>query len=135
MAIKRRKKAIKVKKKSAIKQKSLVKKRRATKTKRVKKARVNKPAKKIITTKRPKRGNVIGIITHYFPKVRAAVVKLKTTLSVGETIKIKGHTTDFMQSVVSMQLDHVPINSAKPGQEIGLMVNSRVRQHDTVYKP
>jgi hypothetical protein len=66
--------------------------------------------------------------------VRAAVIKLKAPLSIGEVIKIKGHTTDFTQSVVSMQIDRVPINQAKKGDEIGLLVNSRVRQHDTVSK-
>jgi hypothetical protein len=33
-----------------------------------------------------------------------------------------------------MQIDRVPINTAKKGDEIGLLVNSRVRQHDVVYK-
>ncbi|MBU1727444.1 MAG: translation elongation factor-like protein [Candidatus Omnitrophica bacterium] len=78
--------------------------------------------------------NVIGVITHYFPKVRAAVVKLKGPLKAGDTIKIKGHTTDFTQGVVSMQLDHEIIDEAKKGQEIGLLVASRVRQHDLVCK-
>ncbi|MBM3245330.1 MAG: translation elongation factor-like protein [Candidatus Omnitrophica bacterium] len=78
--------------------------------------------------------NVIGLITHYFPKVRAAVIKLKAPLSVGDSIKIKGHTTDFTQVISSMQIDRVPITNAKKGDEIGLLVNSRVRQHDKVCK-
>ena len=77
---------------------------------------------------------LVGAITHYFPKVRAAVIKLKAPLSVGDTIRIKGHTSDFTESVNSIQIDRVPIDSAKKGQEIGLLVNSRVRQHDLVYK-
>jgi putative protease len=77
---------------------------------------------------------VIGQITHYFPKVRAAVIKLKAPLTIGDRVKIKGHTTDFQQAVNSMQIDRVPINQAKKGQEIGLLVDSRVRQHDRVYK-
>jgi len=81
------------------------------------------------------KGNIIGVITHYFPHVRAAVIKLKAPLSVGDTIKIKGHTTNFTQTIDSLQIDRAPINSAKKGQEIGLLVNSRVRQHDVVCKP
>ena len=76
--------------------------------------------------------NVIGKVTHYFPHVRAAVIKLKAPLALGDKIKIKGHTTDFTQAVVSMQIDRVDIQGAKKGQEIGLLVNSRVRQHDEV---
>lgn len=121
-------------------------KKRLTK-KRAIKRRMQKrrlPKKKIlrkkITTARKTAGKkekekVIGIVTHYFPKVRAAVVKLKAPLAAGDRIRIKGHTTDFTQTATSLQIDRVPINSAQKGQEIGLLVESRVRQHDTVYKP
>jgi len=121
--------------KKKISRKKTVKKR-AVKRKVVKKRLLKKrPAKKAAVVKKAKeKGKIIGTVTHYFPKVRAAVVKLKTPLSIGDVVKIKGHTTDFKQSVTSMQIDHVPINSAKKGQEIGLLVDSRVRKNDTVYK-
>ena len=99
-----------------------------------------KPAKKALkkkpAAKKAKRlgKDVIGIVTHYFPKVRAAVVKLKAPLNTGDTVKIKGHTTDFKQAVTSMQIDRVPLSAAKKGQEIGLLVDSRVRRHDVVSK-
>jgi len=113
-----------------------------------------KPAKKIIKIKRkaapklkkrpippsakPKKkkpeAGLVGTITHYFPHVRAAVTKLQAPLSIGDIIKIKGHTTDLKQAVSSMQLDHIVIENAKKGQEIGLMVESRVRRRDKIYK-
>jgi len=77
---------------------------------------------------------VIGKVTHYFPHVNAAVIKLKSQLSAGDCIQIKGHTTDFKETVASMQIDHKPVKEAKKGQEIGLLVLSRVRRGDTVYK-
>lgn len=77
---------------------------------------------------------LLGVISHYFPKVRAAVIKLKAPVSVGDKIKVKGHTTDFIQEVVSMQVDHVSLKTAKKGDIIGLLVNSRVRSHDVVSK-
>lgn len=77
----------------------------------------------------------VGVITHYFPHVEAAVVKLKKgTLSIGDSIIIKGHTTDFQEQIDSMQLDHVPITNATRGQEIGLRVKEKVRDSDIVYK-
>jgi hypothetical protein len=91
------------------------------------------PIKKKAPVKKPKE-NIVGIVTHYFSKVQAGVIKIKAPLAVGDMIKIKGHTTDFKQQVASMQIDRVPINQAKKGQEIGLLVDSRVRQHDVVYK-
>jgi len=126
MATKKKKKVAKkpLKKKKPIKKKAAVKKI-------VKKAKV----KIKIKAKKPKaKEGVLGIITHYFPHVRAAVIKLKAPLSVGDKVKIKGHTTDFTQSVDSLQIDRVAVNTAKKGEEIGLLVNSRVRQHDVVYK-
>lgn len=77
----------------------------------------------------------IGIITHYFPHVKAAVIKVsKGTIKTGENIYIKGHTTDFKQGIKSLQLNHVPIQEGKAGQEIGLKVKSRVRIGDVVYR-
>ncbi|MBU0548461.1 MAG: translation elongation factor-like protein [Candidatus Omnitrophica bacterium] len=73
-------------------------------------------------------------MTHYFPHVQAAVIKLKGPLVIGDTVKIKGHTTDLNQVIASMQIDRVDISSAKKGDEIGLQVSSRVRQNDKVYK-
>jgi len=107
--------------------KKRVLKRKVGKKKIAKKRSAAKPAKKI-------KENIIGLVTHYFPKVRAAVIKLKSPLTVGDLIKIKGHTTDFQQKIISMQIDHVVVDRAKKGEEIGLLVDSRVRQHDKVCK-
>ncbi len=107
--------------------------KKASKKKRMKKKAVKrKPGLKKKPTK--KEGNLIGLITHYFPHVQAAVIKLKGPLAMGDTLKIKGHTTDLTQIITSMQIDRVDISSAKKGDEIGLQVASRVRQHDKVYK-
>ena len=139
MAKKKKKKAApkkrKVIRKKAIKRKAV--KRKAPK-KAVKRAIKKKVAKKA-AKKRPgltkkEKENLIGAVTHYFPKVRAAVIKVKVPFSTGDTIKIKGHTTDFTQPITSMQIDHVTITTAKKGDEIGLLVNSRVRRNDKVFK-
>lgn len=76
----------------------------------------------------------IGTITHYFSKIGVAVIKLDDTLKVGDTIHIKGATSDFSQVVSNMQIDKQDIPEAASGQEIGLKVNDHVREHDTVYK-
>jgi len=80
-------------------------------------------------------GESIGEVTHYFAHVKAAVIKLKKdTLSVGDTIYIKGHTSDFEQKIKSMQVNHKPIEKAEKGHEIGLKVGAKVRHGDKVYK-
>ncbi len=92
------------------------------------------PAKRKKPVSKIKKPAVVGIITHYFPKVRAAVIKLKIPLKINDRIKIKGHTTDFCQNVTSMQVDKQILTQARKGQIIGLLVDSRVRHHDIIYK-
>jgi selenocysteine-specific translation elongation factor len=76
----------------------------------------------------------IGKITHFFSKIGVAVIELKKPLKVGDTIAIKGPTTDFEQNVDSMQIEHENVKEAKAGQSIGLKVAERVRETDAVYK-
>ena len=76
----------------------------------------------------------IGIIANYFSKISVAVVNLNVPLSVGEKILIKGNTTNFEQTVDSMQIEHQNIENAESGQSIGLKVADNVRKGDKVYK-
>jgi len=76
----------------------------------------------------------IGKIAHFFSKINVAVVDLTETLSVGDHIRIQGPTTDFEQTVDSMQIEHADVKTAKKGQSIGLKVKDKVREKDTVYK-
>ncbi len=76
----------------------------------------------------------IGRVTHFFSKISVAVVELTQPLAVGDTIVVKGPTTDVEQVVESMQIEHQNVQSAKAGQSIGLKVVQRVRENDMVYK-
>jgi putative protease len=76
----------------------------------------------------------IGKVTHFFSKISVAVVELTATLSVGDKIRIQGPTTDFEQTVESMQIEHQNVKTAKKGQSIGLKVDEPVKEKDTVYK-
>lgn len=138
MALKKRKKAVKKAKKKVIKKRPAARKKSAAKklsthkkiAKSLRKAQGKSPVKKAAK----KEGNLIGTVTHYFPHVQAAVIKLKGPLAKGDTVKIKGHTTDLTQIVTSIQIDRVDIQTAKKRDEIGLQVSSRVRQQDKVYR-
>ena len=77
----------------------------------------------------------IGYISNYFSKLSVAVVEITSgTLSVGDTLRIKGHTTDFEIKVSSMQIEHEMVPEAKKGDGIGLKVSEKVRKGDKVYK-
>lgn len=77
----------------------------------------------------------VGKVTHYFPKISVAIVEVTGgSLRIGDEIRIKGHTTDFIQKVVSMQIEHDKIEAAEPGQEVGIKVEQAARANDAVYK-
>ena len=77
----------------------------------------------------------IGIVTHYFGKIGVAALKITDgELRVGDMIHIKGHTSDFTQTVESMQVEHESVEVARPGDEVGLKTAEYTREHDSVYK-
>lgn len=76
----------------------------------------------------------VGRVTHYYTRIGVAIVSLTDTLSVGDRILIRGATTNFEQTVESMQIEHKNVNVAHAGQSIGLKVNQRVREGDRVYR-
>ena len=76
----------------------------------------------------------VGKVTHFFTKISVAVIELKASISVGDRILIKGPTTDLEQTVESMEIEHQKVTRAEAGQSIGLKVDDRVRENDTVYK-
>jgi putative protease len=51
-----------------------------------------------------------------------AAVFLEGELAVGDTIHIKGHTTDFAQKIESIQIENKNVQWAKQGDNIGILV-------------
>lgn len=78
---------------------------------------------------------LVGMVKEYFAKIGVAGIQITAgVLQVGDTVRIKGHTTDFTQQVASMQLEHQAVQRAEPGQVVGVKVKERVRPHDTVLR-
>ena len=76
----------------------------------------------------------LGEVDDFFAKVGAMTVKLENDLKVGDTIHIKGHTTEITQTVSSMQIEHNSVQEAKKGDSIGMKIDGRVRKGDIIYK-
>ncbi len=76
----------------------------------------------------------VGKVGDFFAHPVVAGIELTKALKVGDTIHIKGHTTDLELTIGSMQIDNVNVNEAKAGDSIGIKVGDRVRHGDTVYK-
>ncbi len=146
-------------KKKAVKKKRLVGKKTARKKSAVRKAVKKKTARKKTATvsKIPKQTisiepgppslsvppveepasteEAIGTVTHYYSHLGVAVVQVnKGAIQTGDTIRIKGHTTDFMQTIDSMEYEHQHTDQASAGQSVGLKVADHVREHDILYR-
>ena len=94
-----------------------------------------KAAKPLAPPPPPLPGERIGTVTHYYGNVSVAVIKLESaSLRVGDTIHIRGHTSDFAQRVESLQIGHTPVSEVGPNDDFGLKVIAHVREHDIVYK-
>jgi len=77
----------------------------------------------------------VGIITHYFERIKVCVVNLTNgTVLIGDKLTIIGPKTKFIQKVWSMQVESVDVKVAKKGQLIGLKVDKLVAVGDKVYK-
>jgi putative protease len=77
----------------------------------------------------------VGTVTHYFPHVNAAAVRVEAgEIRVGDLLHFQGHTTDFQERVGRIELEHVAVDVARPGDVVGIQVTERVREHDQVLK-
>jgi selenocysteine-specific translation elongation factor len=76
----------------------------------------------------------IGKVSTFFARPVVAGIDLTSTLKAGDTIHIKGHTTDVELTVESMQIDNVDVQQGNAGDSIGVKVPDRVRPGDHVYK-
>ncbi len=76
----------------------------------------------------------IGQVDHYYSHAHIAGIWLKNgKLHLGDRIHIKGHTTDFEETVQSMQVEHVDVREADRGAHVGIPVHDKVREHDRVF--
>jgi putative protease len=78
---------------------------------------------------------LIGTVIHYFKGPSVAVVRIAAAgLSVGDRIRFHGHTTDFTEQVASMEVNHLKVERANPGDEVAIQVTDRTRPNDQVFK-
>lgn len=111
-------------KKKVSKKKVVVKSKKVAK--RAAKAKVEKSL-------RQTQGKPIGVVTHFYGGIKVAVVKCKAPIKAGTAVTIRGATTDFSQTIESLQYNHASVKIAKKGQSIGMKVKKRVREGDEVY--
>ena len=78
---------------------------------------------------------LVGMVTHFFKGPSVAIVRLSDgEVAVGDELHFHGHTSDFMEKVASMEVDHVKVQRATVGQEVAIQVVQRARPGDRVLK-
>jgi len=77
----------------------------------------------------------LGFVEHWFGHLNVAGIKVTNgAIKVGDTLHFKGHTTDFEEKVAVIQIEHQMVPEAKKGDDIGIKVSQKVREHDKVFK-
>ncbi len=77
----------------------------------------------------------IGIVRNFFSRISVAAVEITGSgLKIGDTIKVKGALTDFLQKVESMEINRKPVQMAEKGMAIGIKTKEKARPGDLVYK-
>ena len=81
----------------------------------------------------PKKLSPVGKITHVYSKIGVAIIKFSKPVAVGQMVRFKGYTTDFVQAIESMQFEHKQIKKAAKGQEVGVKVSEKVHDGDQIF--
>ncbi len=125
-------------------------KKKIIKKKLVKKVIKKKPAKKVVSAKggsskggkksikkkviaKPKTAKKLGEVTHFYGGISVAIIKCAEVLKVGQKVRVKGATTDFVCTIDSIQYEHAPLSASKKGQEVGVKVSDKVRGGDEIF--
>ena len=76
----------------------------------------------------------IGSVVHFYPKARAAEVRLERgSIHPGVTLHLKGHGVDRLERVERIEIDHKPVREAHAGQRIGIAVDVPIPKNTDVY--
>jgi putative protease len=75
------------------------------------------------------------VITHYYPHAHACLIRVdEAELRPGDTVHIRGHTTDYYQRVDRLEWEHQVVEVARRGRDVAMQVSQRVREGDVVYR-
>ena len=75
----------------------------------------------------------VGQNSHYFNEIGVAGTEVTGKIHVGDVVHVAGHTSDFTQTVDSIEIDHEHVDEAGAGDSIGVKFVDRARVHDEVF--
>lgn len=92
----------------------------------------NAPRQRKIKSKKEEK--IIGIVENYYPKAKAALIKIKEPLTINTTVSFYGNTTkNVFQEITEMRDDWgKEIGFAEAERHITVPVKEKVRKNDKV---
>ncbi len=76
----------------------------------------------------------MGTVEDYLTHLSVMLCTVQVPLAVGDTLHIRGFTTDLIERVASIEIEHSSVPQALSGQDIGIKLAGKVRKHDFIYK-
>lgn len=76
----------------------------------------------------------IGKVIHYFDKAMVAVVRLSGSIALGDAIRISKGEKESEAKIVSMQINHEPVEKGKKDDEVAIKVEEATKEGAVVYK-
>ena len=78
-------------------------------------------------------GERVGEVVHVFDKIMVGVLRLTRGIRQGDRLHFLGRLTDFEEEIVSLQIEHQPVEKAAAGTEVAVKLSQPVRRGDAVY--
>jgi hypothetical protein len=76
---------------------------------------------------------LVGYVEDYFAKVGVIALTLQHEIALGARLQVIGFTTNFIQTLDSMQIDHQSVSVGRVKDPVGIRVTTRARRGDHVY--
>ncbi len=76
---------------------------------------------------------LVGIVTHFYPKVSVAAVRLVSDIRIGDEIIVEGKTSYSRQNIETMEKSGKKLERAEKGETVGIRLKDKARKNDSVY--
>jgi hypothetical protein len=77
---------------------------------------------------------LVGTVEDFLTHLSVMLCTIKVPLAVGDTLHIRGFTTDLTEKITSIQVEHQAVPQAGAGQDVGIQLVGKVRKHDFIYR-
>jgi len=109
-------------------------KKTSKKIKKITKKPIKKGSAFVKTSADKKKLTLVGVVSHYYDKIKVAIFKVKSPIQVGQKLRFANtEGTIFEQPIISMQINHESIKKVKKGAIIGMKVKKQVHENNKVY--